>query len=167
MKPVVPSLVALAIAIAPLSVMAKPTHHSKSAHAAKVEKADKAEKADKSEKAEKADKSEKGEKSPMVRVKAGKKDGAALKPVVHHAHNVDLSGAGHKEPKSDHGGALVPASMTTKAPASTKISHAKASSKDVPKLPNPNAGKPSKGGSEKGARTPAEKKSEASDANDG
>ncbi|HVH43521.1 MAG TPA: DUF882 domain-containing protein [Labilithrix sp.] len=166
MKPVVSSLVALALAIAPLSAMAKlGVHHHKAAHA-KVAKP-KAEKADNAEKAEKIEKEEKGDKAPMVRVKAGKKDGAALKNVVHHAHNVDLGGAGHREPKADHGGALVPASL--KAPASHGKAHTKASStketkeSEMPRLPTPNAGKPSKGGAEKGARKPAAKKSDSSD----
>lgn len=174
MKPVVSSLVALVIAVAPLTVMAKPAHHSKSAHAAKVQKAEKTETADKSEKTEKADKSdksdksEKADKSSVVRVKAGKKDGVVLKPVLHHAHNVDLSGAGHKEPKSGHGSVLAPVSLTTKVATSNgKLVQVKSSSKDMPKLPNPNAGKPSKGGAEKGARKSAEKKSEGGDANDG
>lgn len=168
MKPVVSSLVALAIAIAPLSVMAKPTHHAKAAHAKtvkhKVEKGQKAEKlAEKGEKADKADKCDKGEKSSMVRVvKAGKKDGALIKNVSHHAHNVDVSGGGHGEPKVEKG-VLVAASMKT------PISHGKANAKapvkasEMPKLPSPNAGKPSKGGAEKGARKPAEKKVDVDD----
>jgi Bacterial protein of unknown function (DUF882) len=174
MKPVVSSLVALAIAIAPLSAMAKPAQSSKANHAKvvkhKVEKGDKVEKADKADKAEKGDKLEKdkGEKAPMVRVKAGKKDGATLKNVVHHAHNVDLGGAGHKEPKVESG-VLVAASM--KSPSShgnkglTKVSAKHGS--DMPKLPNPNAGKPSKGGAEKGARKAAEKKNDSGDDNSG
>jgi hypothetical protein len=168
MKPVVSSLVALAIAIAPLSVMAKPAHSTKAPHA-KVVKHDKSEKgsklADKSEKSEKGEKSEK-----MVRVKAGKKDGVTIKNVVHHAHNVDLGGAGHKEPKVENG-VLVAASM--KAPSAHGKGHIKPvsmkkSSEEMPKLPSPNAGKPSKGGAEKGSvRKPAEKKSESSDDNSG
>jgi len=182
MKPVVSSLVALAIALAPLSAMAaKPNPHHKP-HAAKVQKHEKSAKAD-----------DKKEESPVVRVKATSKDAhgkkGVLKP-VHHAHNVDLGGAGHKEPgveENKKNSAIVPASMTAKIPT-TKIekgekaekaekaekkasSHASkpASSKDMPKLPNPNAGKPSKGGAEKGARSkPAASKSEAGDSsNDG
>jgi hypothetical protein len=170
MKPVVSSLVALALAIAPFSAMAKPAHSSKPAHA-KVVKHNKAEDkaAEKTAKVEKADKAEKGsDKTPMVRVKAGKKDGASIKNVVHHAHNVDLGGAGHKEPKVESG-VLVAASMKT--PASHGKAHMKpASTKangEMPKLPDPNAGKPSKGGAEKGARKPAEKKTESSDDSSG
>ncbi len=163
MKPVVSSLVALALAIAPLSAMAKPAQH-KPAHA-KVVKVSKAEKvAAKSEKSE-----NKSEKGAMVRVKAGKKDGAAIKNVVHHAHDVDLGGAGHKEPKVE-GGALVSASMKTASShgkAHAKMTTVKASSAELPKLPNPNAGKPSKGGAEKGARKPAEKKADSGDDNSG
>jgi hypothetical protein len=166
MKPVVSSLVALALAIAPLSAMAKP--HAKPAHA-KVVKHHKA--GDKiADKSDKADASEKSEKAPIVQVKAGRKDGASIKPVLHHAHNVDLGGAGHKEPKIDHTGAIIPASMTTRTTASSKSLHATPAPKanDLPKLPNPSAGKPSKGGAEKGARKAAEKKHDsASDANDG
>lgn len=160
MKPVVSSLVALAIAIAPLSAMAKPTHRTKAAHAKVVKH-----KVDKEHKAEKIDRSNKGDGAPMVRVKAGKK-GGAIKAVVHHAHNVDLSGAGHKEPRVDRG-VLVTASMKT--PASHGRVHTKVSStsNEMPRLPNPKAGKPSKGGSEKGAHKPAEKKSDAIDDNSG
>lgn len=171
MKPVVSSLVALALAIAPLSAFAKPTHKTphakvvknddKSVKADKSEKSDKAEKTDKVEKSDKADKSEKA----ISRVKAGKKDGAAIKNVAHHAHNVDLSGAGHKEPKTENG-VLVPASMKVASTHASKA-HAKPVEKkngELPKLPNPNAGKPSKGGAEKGAaRKPAEKKADSGD----
>lgn len=164
MKPVVSSLVALALAIAPLSAFAKPAHPAKTAHA-KPSKA----KAEKTAHADKDDKEEKSEKSPVVRVvKAGKKDGIVIKNVAHHAHNVDLAGAGHKEPKSDHGGALVAASL--KAPASHGkgvLKNTSAKATEMPKLPSPNAGKPSKGGSEKGARKPAEKKSDANDDSSG
>jgi hypothetical protein len=149
MKPVVSSLVALALALAPMTATAKPNH--KTVHAAK-HKPKKA--------AEKADKTEKEEKAPITRVKAGKKDGASVKPAVHHAHNVDLAGAGHKEPKVGYDGTIVPASLTTKS-APQKAKPAKP---ELPKLPN--AGKPSKGGTEKGTRKAAEKKSESA-ADDG
>ena len=139
MKPVVSSLVALAIAIAPLSVMAKPTHHAngKASHAKVVKH--KAEKI-----VEKTDKCEKSEKA-VVRVKAGKKDGAIIKNVAHHAHNVDVSGGGHGEPKVEKG-VLVAASMKTpiahgKAQTNTA---AKSGREEMPKLPSPKAGKPSK-----------------------
>lgn len=158
----VSSLVALAIAIAPLSsAMAKPTHH-KPAAAKHQKKAD----------AEKSDKAA----PPVVKVKANAKD-ARAKKAVHHAHNADMSGAGHKEPKveggasggNDHGGAIVSASMKSPGPAHPHKAHGAkpvAANKDIPKLPNPNAGKPSKGGNEKGARKGAEKKNEQSSNND-
>jgi hypothetical protein len=168
MKPVVSSLVALAIAIAPMTAFAKPAH-PKTHIKHKAEKADdKAEKIAAKDKSKDKDKAD--DKSPMVRVKAGKKDGAHLKPAVHHAHNVDLGGPGHKEPKVDGQGAIVPASMRAplshNKPAPAGKPAPKAS--EMPKLPNPNAGKPSKGGAEKGARKPAAQKHEtANDANDG
>ena len=181
MKPVVSSLVALAIAIAPLSVMAKPAHHGKAAHAKvsrpafggsattgdkslvvkhKVAKGHKAEKI-----ADKADKCDKAEKS-VVRVKASKKDGVVIKNVVHHAHNVDVSGAGHTEPKVEKG-VLVAASMKTPASHGKANVKAPAKTSEMPKLPSPNAAKASKGGAEKGARKPAEKKFDTNDDNSG
>lgn len=158
MKPVVSSLVALAIAIAPMTVLAKPAHTKNAKVVKKAEKAEKAENTN-SEK-------EKSEKTPIVHVKATKKDGAHAKSLVHHAHNVDLAGPGHKEPKVDHNGAIVQASMKT---SSSHGKQAKVSPKasEMPRLPNPNAGKPSKGGAEKGARKATEKKQDASDSNDG
>lgn len=173
MKPVVSSLVALVISLAPLSAMAKPpAHHPKVVHVQK-----KADKHEEKTVAEKSEKSEKHEKGPMVRVKAGKKDGAHVKSAVHHAKDADVSGAGHHEPsaKDMHGGALVSASMTTKIAepkkhdkADKSAAKAKPAAKDMPKLPAPNAGKPSKGGAEKGAKKAAEKKSEpASSSDDG
>jgi hypothetical protein len=77
---------------------------------------------------------------------------------VHHAHNVDLAGGGHREPKVDAHGVIVQASMKTSS------SHGKAKptkASELPRLPNPNAGKPSKGGAEKGARKATEKKHDA------
>ncbi len=151
MKPVVSSIVALAIAIAPFAAMATPEHKPV---AAKVTKHHSHKKVDK--KAEKADKAE-----AVVRVQHSGK--AILKPVLHHAHNADVGGAGHKEPKVEKGVSVVPASLTTK-PAHGKTAHAshKAEAKpaEMPKLPNPNAHKASKSGSEKGARKPAAKKSD-------
>ncbi len=174
MKPVVSSLVALAIAIAPVSAFAAKSPHAKThiTHKAsgKVEKAGKTA-------SKKKDKEKDSEKSPMVRVKAssgGKKDGAHLKPAaLHHAHNVDLGGPGHKEPKTDGHGVIVAASMRAplahgKAQPSKLAPSAATKHAEMPRLPNPNAGKPSKGGAEKGARKPAAQKHEiASDANDG
>lgn len=174
MKPVVSSLVALVISLAPLSAMAKEPahHHAKTAHVHKADK--KAEKAEKSEKtvADKGEKSEKHEKGPMVRVKAGKKDGAHAKTAVHHAKDADMSGAGHHEPsaKDTHGGAIVSASMTTKIePVKKTDKHekvadkkAKPVSKDMPKLPAPKASKSGKEGTKKSS----EKKSEPAPSSD-
>jgi|GEM_PF-1072268 len=175
MKPVVSSLVALAIAIAPLSVMAKPAHQGKTSHA-KVSRSTsggsasagkhKAEKGHKAEKVvEKADKCDKAEKSAVRLVKASKKDGALVKNVAHHAHNADVSGSGHSEPKVEKG-VLVAASMRTPLAHGKAQAQAKAPAKgreEMPKLPSPNAGKPSKGGAEKGARKPAGKKIDSDD----
>src|SRR5258706_4769474 len=100
MKPVVSSLVALAIAIAPLSAFAAKPAHPKTHHS-KVAKNHKADKADTSDNDEKTDAEEA---SPIVKVKAPKKGGhGAMKPIVHHAHNVDLGGSGHTETKVDRG----------------------------------------------------------------
>ena len=101
---------------------------------------------------------------------SAKKD--ALKPVLHHAHGVEVGGAGHKEPKVDKGVAVIPAS-TQKAAAHGKLTHvshqtkAEAKPADMPKLPNPNATKASKAGSEKGARKPTEKKNDDGGDKDG
>lgn len=172
MKPVVSSLVALVISIAPLTAMAKqPAHHAKTAHVQK--------KADKHEVA--SDKSEKNEKV-ITRVKAGKKDAPQAKTAVHHASGTDMSGAGHHEPgaKDTHGGALVAASMTTKIVDSKKHEvktekheiKAKATSvgadkKAMPQLPAPNAKKSAKEGVKKGAEKKAEPKSETASSDDG
>lgn len=171
MKPVVSSLVALVISIAPLTAMAKEPshHHAKTAHVQKADK--KAEKtvADKSDKAGNPEK-------VMVRVKAGKKDGAHAKPAVHHAKDADMSGAGHHEPsaKDTHGGAIVSASMTTKIAEPKKNekhdkgdkapAKAKPAGKDMPKLPAP-AVKPVKSAKE-GAKKAGEKKSEPAPSSD-
>jgi hypothetical protein len=154
MKPVVSSLIALAIAIAPLSAVAATKGHHQKPVVAKVTKHH-AKKSDKAiDKADKADEKE----GAVVRVKHGKKGEA--KPIVHHAHNVDLSGGGHKEPKVDHGVSVVPASLKTAHVKPTK------GSGDLPKLP-PNAAKPAKGGSEKGAKKATEKKHTDDSAKDG
>ena len=208
MRPLVSSIVALAIAIAPFTAMAspeksphkpattkvmrhepgkkaEPDHRHKKfakASAAKIEKAEKAAKIEKAEKAakiEKAEKAEKGEKAekadaPISHVrhttKPAMKDG--LKPVLHHAHGVEVGGAGHKEPKVEKGVAVIPASLASK-PAHGKLTHVLHSTKvdakpaDLPKLPNPNATKASKAGAEKGARKPSEKKNDDGGDKDG
>lgn len=171
MKPVVSSLVALALALAPLTAFAQDkepaAHHAKVVHAKKKKVAKADEKsgeqvADKGEEKKAADKSE-----PVIRqVKAGKKDGVTVKSAVHHAKDVDITGPGHHEPKS----AMVNASIVTKIAEPEKHEHGKtASSKlkaepkhDLPKLPAPSA-KPSKNGHEKGGKKAAEKKAEKAD----
>jgi hypothetical protein len=177
MRPVVSSIVALAIAIAPFAALAAPEkaavhkpvaakvmkHHKKTA---KVEKAD--------AKAEKADKAE----APIAKVKHDASKNPALKPVLHHAHNADVSGAGHKEPKIEKGVHVVPATLQSKiapvAPAAHgKLQHVSHTTKvetkasELPKLPSPSAGKAAKGGSEKGAKKPSDKKSDDASDKDG
>ena len=164
MKPVVSSIVALAIAIAPFAALASPENHKPVA--AKVskhhpKKAAKAEKTDKQvEKSETTD--------TVVRVHHSGK--TILKPVLHHASNVDVGGAGHKEPKIEKNVSVVPSASMSK-PAHGKTAHAthKAEAKpaDMPKLPNPNATKASKAGNEKGAKKGSEKKSDDSGDKDG
>jgi hypothetical protein len=161
MKPVVSSLVALALAIAPLAAMAstseKSAHHGKATIAKVVKhKPAKLAKAD----VEVSAKAEKKVEKPLAKVKhAGKK------PALHHASNVDVSGGGHKEPKIERGVSVVPASLMTKtnANANAKLTKVSATSKagDLPKLPNPNAQKPGvKNAAEKGARKTADKKND-------
>ena len=176
MKPVVSSLVALVISIAPLTAMAKqPAHHAKTAHVQK--------KADKHEDKTVAEKSE-GHDKVITRVKAGKKDAPQAKTAVHHASGTDMSGAGHHEPgaKDTHGGALVSASMTSKIadpkkPVKAEKSEkhdgkAKASSvgadkKAMPQLPAPAAKKSAKEGVKKAAEKKSEPKSETASSDDG
>jgi hypothetical protein len=175
MKPVVSSLVALAIAIAPLSAMAaraekSATHHGKAATTKVVKHKD--------AKAEKAEKIEK----PIAKVKHSGK-----KPTLHHASNVDVAGAGHHEPKIEKNVSVVPASLMSKTADHAKhdkkdkiqkVSHVSPASapkaNEMPKLPDPKAASPvinGKNAHEKGARKGAEKKSaparEDSASNDG
>ncbi|MBX3189493.1 MAG: DUF882 domain-containing protein [Labilithrix sp.] len=155
MKPVVSSFVALAIAIAPLAAMASPekSSHAKPA-AVKVVKHKKVEKASKASKVEKGSKKD----NPIVHVKHTKKP--SLKPIVHHAHGVDTSGAGHKEPKIEKGVHVMPASMTSKVEHG-KTAHAKPG--NLPKLPAERAALTKVSSKEKGARKAVEKKSEPDD----
>ncbi|AKV03912.1 Ribonuclease E [Labilithrix luteola] len=195
MKPVVSSIVALAIAMAPLTAMAaeKSTHgkpvvtkvasHKKAEKTAKVEKTEKTEKTEKvaknekAEKAEKSDKCEKNDNAAIARVHHTSKD----KPTLHHAHNVQVGGAGHKEPKASD--TLIPASLTTKTTKIEKADKAEKSEKvekaeklekadkhakngELPRLPDPNASKASasKSGGEKGGHKASRpKKSEPDD----
>lgn len=164
MKPVVSSIVALAIAIAPFAAWAeKPHHHGKPAAASvakpKVEKAGK----DKDVKVEKAEKSAANKTDKKVTKVANKKK-EALKPVVHHAHGTDLSGGGHSEPasisKAKPHGKLTRVSHTALDRATT------APKGELPKLPAASM-KPSKAGHEKGAKKGAEKKTDSGDDNSG
>jgi hypothetical protein len=158
MKPVVSSIVALAIAIAPFAAMASPEHKPV---AAKVTKHHSHKKVDKTTKVNKVEKGD-----AVVRVQHSGK--TILKPVLHHAHNADVGGAGHKEPKIEKNVAVIPASLSTKIPHGKTASHkAEAKPAEMPKLPNPNATKASKSGHEKGARKPAEKKADDGGDNDG
>lgn len=195
MKPVVSSIVALAIAMAPLTAMAaeKSTHgkpvvtkvasHKKAEKTEKSEKSDKDSKSEKTEKVakgEKSDKCEKSENAAIARVHHTSKD----KPALHHAHNVQIGGAGHKEPKASD--SLIPASLTTKTTKIEKAEKADKSDKsdkvekaeklekaekhakgsELPRLPDPNASKASasKSGAEKGAhKSSRPKKSEPDD----
>ena len=179
MRPVVSSIVALAIAFAPIVAYAAPekgaAHKPVAAkvmkHHKKVEKTEaRTEKVAKVEKSDKADKSDKSEKSPAL-ISHVRHSG---KVALHHASAVDVSGAGHKEPKIEKGVQVVPASMASaQKPAHGKLTHVshvtKIDSKpaDMPKLPDPNATKASKSGHEKGARKPAEKKNDDGGDKDG
>jgi hypothetical protein len=163
MKPVVSSLVALAIAIAPLAAMAASPEKSSAAHHGKAATTKVVKHKD--QKSEKQDK-------PIAKVKHSGK-----KPSLHHASHVDVSGAGHHEPKVEKHVSVVPASLMTKTenhakaePATAKkdkiqkVSHTTtpmAKPSEMPKLPDPKATKPSgKNGNEKGAKKGVEKKSE-------
>jgi Bacterial protein of unknown function (DUF882) len=163
MKPVVSSIVALAIAIAPFAALASPENHKPVAAKVSKHHHKKAAKAEKSEKVEKTETTD-----TVVRVHHSGK--TVLKPVLHHASNVDVGGAGHKEPKVEKNVTVVPASLSTKTAhgKTAHVSHkAEAKPAEMPKLPNPNATKASKSGSEKGARKGPEKKSEESGSDDG
>lgn len=135
MKPVVSSIVALALALTPAYAMAAEKHGKPVA--AKVAKHKKT-----------AQKIEKGDKPDVVKVHQTKKD----KAEIHRASHVE---APHKgEPKVEHG-AMIQASLTTKPkPAERKPA-------DIPKLPAPNA-KSGKNGSEKGVHKAAPKKASES-----
>lgn len=174
MRPVVSSIVALAIAIAPFAALAAPEKAHKPV-AAKVMKHHK-----KTAKVEKAEKADKADAAPIARVRHDASKNPALKPVVlHHAHNADVSGAGHKEPKIEKGVQVVPATLQSKiAPAAAprapgKLTHVSHTTKidakpvDLPKLPSPNAAKAPKGGSEKGVKKPSEKKNDEGADKDG
>lgn len=167
MKPVVSSLVALAIAIAPLAAMAASPEKSSAAHHGKAATTKVAKHKDQ--------RSEKHEK-PIAKVKHSGK-----KPMLHHASHVDVSGAGHHEPKVEKHVSVVPASMMTKTESAAKaetakgdhgkkdkiqkVSHTTPASapkaNEMPRLPDPKATKSTgKNAHEKGAKKGVEKKSE-------
>ena len=147
MKPVVSSLVALAIAIAAPVAMASPEKPTPAKHAVhKVAKKDK----DKKEKAEKA--------SLIVHVKHTIRGARSPRPSGEH---VD----GHKgEPKVDPGVMVVPASLTSK-PKLTPAKLPAPSASNAKAAPAPAPAK-MKGAHEKGVRKPM-KKSADDAANDG
>jgi hypothetical protein len=183
MRPVVSSIVALAIAFAPFAAYAapekgaphKPVAAKVMKHHKKTEKVEKITRVEKTEKTEKTEKSDKTDASPISHVKH------TGKVALHHASAVDVSGAGHKEPKIEKGVQVVPASMTaplpSQKPAHGKLTHVSHVTKvdakpaDMPKLPDPNATRPraSKSGHEKGAgaRKPSEKKNDDGGDKDG
>lgn len=133
MKPVVSSIVALAIAITPALAMAaeKSTHKPASAKVVKHQKKD----------------------AKITPVKYAPKEDRCKKSAIQKInHKIGHEG----EPKVDHGVTVIPASMTTK----TAYAMPRAKPADLPKLPAP--AKPASA-KEKGARKPAEKKAVADD----
>lgn len=149
MKPVVSSIVALAIAMAPALALAAETSTHKPVAAKIVKHHKKAEKA--------GAKAEKPALFAHVKhVEHVKKDGDKKSAIQKVNHEI-----GHKgEPKVDHGVMVIPASMTTKPKAP------QAKPAELPKLPAPAANKPAHG-KEKGTRKPAEKKGGSDDKSDG
>jgi hypothetical protein len=156
MKPVVSSIVALVIAIAPFTAMASPDKPAHKPAAAKVVKHPHAKKVAKTHK---ADASDKADAAPIAHVRHVAKDAdkdakkAALKPVLHHATGVDMGGAGHKEPKVD--GAASAHGKIARVSHQLKVD---ARPEALPKLPNPNAQKAQKGGAEKAGKKGSENK---------
>ncbi|MCL2726202.1 MAG: DUF882 domain-containing protein [Polyangiaceae bacterium] len=146
MKPVISSIVALTIAIAPLTSLAgeKSTHEKPTL--TKVVKSAKDDKA--------------------AKQKTGKVQ-AKTKP-VHHAHGVLVGSAGHAEPKAEN--TITRASLTTKGSKtaqrrSSEVSHHNVVA-ELPRLPDPNASKASasKSNNEKGVhRAATTKKSDPDD----
>lgn len=145
MKPVVSSIVALAIAIAPFAAFADESSHKETTSKVSKHHHKKSHEENKDKK---------------------------LQPVVHHAHNADVSGKGHAEPKdekSEKKDAMVPASLNTKSHDKDKEKAHKASDKkssDLPKLPDPKSEKPSKAAREKSHKS-SEKKNDDGDNKDG
>ncbi len=161
MKPVVSSIIAIALAVSPLTAFAKPASSGK-APSAIVQKA-KGEKSTKGSKAASAEKAAKRDKTSIASAKSTKKESAPNKQASNHPSDIDVASGGHGEPKVDRD---VFVSASLKSPASHGKHHAKneaSKGAELPPLPSPKTGKPSKGGAEKGARKPAHKKSESAD----
>jgi Bacterial protein of unknown function (DUF882) len=165
MKPVVSSLVALAIALSPAFALAAEKSHkpvaSKVVKHAHVQK--------------KSEKAGKERPSAIAQVKHVKKDEAkpapAIMKVAHVSKETKKSShdePGHKgEPKAEHGVTVIPASLMTKV---KHVSTAHAKPAELPKLPAPAANaKPAgaKNASEKGVKKPSEKKSADASSDDG
>ena len=149
MKPLVSSIVALAIAIAPFAAYAAPTESA--SHKPTTSKVSKHHK-----------KSE----------PSSKKSDKKLEPVVHHAHNADVSGAGHSEPKADKSEkgdkgdkAIVPASLSSKShkDKAHKGDKPEGKASEMPKLPDPKAEKSSKSGRERSHKSTDKKSDDSSD----
>lgn len=159
MKPVVTSLVALALAIAPFAAWAAPetsASHDKPVAAKVAKHAPK--KGSKVAKHKEA-KLDSHEKPGVVQVKhtTAKKTGKLVQ--VHHAQGVDVSGPGHKEPR-DHD-VIVPASMSTKSSHMKPVVAKEPIKKsELPNLPSPGTGKPGKGSAEKGKKASSKKADE-------
>ncbi len=159
MKPIVSSIVALAIAVTPLTAFAKPAHPSK-ASTSVVQKS-KGDKGDKGDKGSKHEASGKQDKPAIAASKSTKKDVMANKHAAKRPNDGDIAGAGHAEPKVDRD---VFVSASLKSPqGKSPVKNAAAKSPELPPLPSAKSGKPGKGGAEKGARKPAHKKSESAD----
>jgi hypothetical protein len=173
MKPVVSSIVALAIALAPLTAMATPETSATKPVSTKVVKHHRHEKAatDKTAKVDDASESH-GSKSSTK---------SLLKPVLHHATNVDVSGPAHHEPKIEKGVTVVPASLSTKHTVVAKTEE-KDDKLEAPRTSHEDAKKPAKAcdtpsnasgtkavksGHEKASRKPASKKADAASDKDG
>lgn len=155
MKPVVSSLVALAIAITPAFALAAEKSPPKPATSKVVKHHKKVERAAKNKPSAIAQ-----VKHVQKDVKKDDKKGGLEK--VHHTEP-------HKgEPKIDHGVTVIPASMTSAMPKLKNASTMPVKAEALPKLPQPAKAAPAshagpKNAAEKGARKPAEKKSDKSD----
>lgn len=174
MKPVVTSIVALAIAIAPFAAWAEKPHANKPtpAHVAKPakkpakaddgllgpDKGDKAKSNKPAAKIEAAPRAGSGKKPDAV-TKVSHKKKETLKPVLHHAHGADMSGPGHQEPGTPS------VAMHKPHGKLAHVSHTRPA--ELPKLPAAaTKSSASKAGHEKGAKKGAAKKSEPAASSD-